>query len=496
MKENAIKVLAIGTILLLMFMAFSIMPLNAGAVSKSSSTPTLWATVQVEEAILATDCIGENPELDANPTELPELTPYWVDIVDAENGDVSNFGEGVYIAVLDTGLVNPWKNYLDESQFALEYAKGFSHDVTWDSELGDFVWGDLKDDRGYLTGMYGHGHGTHVASTITGFKLSAYDGWKWIRGVAPHATIIPVLVLDTWFLACPDPEYLGCHKGYVKFAGGTWEMIAAGINYVADLAADELKDNPVIISMSLGGYEENAEVEAAINKAIKNGVIVVAAAGNEGEYGMTWPGAYPQVISCAAGGWSDQWANTPSKLFWRNDTKDVPEKLKTEDYHGNDWQIFLNDFSSRVNHSKGQQPWHLDVTAPGTTILGPYKNPITWYGEPYNNWYNFAPNWYWVSGTSMATPHVSAIVSIILHEMEEDIEESKCPKKLTKFKKNRQFAVEMIVKLAALGPLPTHNATIFTDRYWNEHTHTWKRKDWGNGWLEANQALCVYNKIF
>jgi subtilisin family serine protease len=63
--------------------------------------------------------------------------------------------------------------------------------------------------------------------------------------------------------------------------------------------------------MSLGGTEPAPLIEDAINYAISKGVIIVAAAGNSGLEGMDWPGAYPQVISAAAGGWTEQWLNYP-----------------------------------------------------------------------------------------------------------------------------------------------------------------------------------------
>ncbi len=81
--------------------------------------------------------------------------------------------------------------------------------------------------------------------------------------------------------------------------------MAAGINYVTDLAIAGYK--PMVINMSLGG-SELAEVEKdAIDRAIANGVIVVAAAGNEGEAGMDYPGAYAPVISAGSAGWIGEW---------------------------------------------------------------------------------------------------------------------------------------------------------------------------------------------
>ena len=67
-------------------------------------------------------------------------------------------------------------------------------------------------------------------------------------------------------------------------------MVAAGINYATELAKAGYR--PMVINMSLGG-DELAQIEKdAIDNAIANGVIIVAAAGNAGEDGMDYPGAY------------------------------------------------------------------------------------------------------------------------------------------------------------------------------------------------------------
>ena len=59
--------------------------------------------------------------------------------------------------------------------------------------------------------------------------------------------------------------------------------------------------------MSLGGPSLDAMEKAAIDYAIGKGVIIVASAGNEGEAGMGYPGAYAPVISVAAAGWVGEW---------------------------------------------------------------------------------------------------------------------------------------------------------------------------------------------
>ena len=180
-------------------------------------------------------------------------------------------GTGVYVAVLDSGLVDLWRQYFPQERIATQYAKAFSGG------------GGEKGNVSEPPNMWEHdqnSHGTHVTSTILGYQF----GTARVNGVAPNATVIPVKVLGQ--------------------SGRGWSsMVAAGIVYVTNLAVGPLAGSPVVINMSLGGSELDAVEQAAIDYAIAHGVIVVASAGNEGEAGMSFPGAYAPVISVAASGW-------------------------------------------------------------------------------------------------------------------------------------------------------------------------------------------------
>lgn len=420
--------------------SMSIMPI----VAKSSSFE-IGFDIEIMRAELAEPL--ETTTLSAD--SLPEVTPFWVDMVDAEW--VRNDGEGVYVAVLDTGLLSMWPYFFSQANIASQLGIGFSHDIWWDDVLQDFVMGPLRDDRGFITKPFeGSGHGTHVTSTIVGYN---YADLYWIRGVAPKATIIPVLVLDAWLVPWP-------YGPPVNFRGGTDEMVSAGIYYVADLAAD--LDGPVVISMSLGGKDPSPMIEKAINYAIKKKVIVVAAAGNRGYEQMDWPGAYPQVISCAMAGWTEQflWSG-----WWR---LDVTEKLNTPDYWGNNWQVFLDDMSSRPNKHLGQKAWHLDVTAPGDAIVGPYKP----YSDP-------VIGYYYVWGTSMATPHVSGMAALVLQS----------------YPRCRQEDIEKILWIAAAQLAIPCDGSWTWDPWYGVYHFEWFGIDWGKGFLQADTAMHIADAI-
>ena len=394
--------------------------------------------------------------------------PYNLDMIDVEK--VSATGEDVYIAVLDTGLLENWMEYLPVENIVTEWGKGFSYEYCyWNETAQAFYLSGFYDTRGFITHPLYSGHGTHVVSTITGFKFvsETYGQEFWIRGVAPNVKIIPVLVLDAWVAYVPPGQSIP--EGYYLITGGTDEMVAAGIRYVADLA--EEYGIKVIISMSLGGPTPLDLVEEAINYAIDKGCIVVAAAGNAGYEGMDWPGAYPQVISVAAGGWTMQWigsgeSSPPEPYRWW--LSDVPECLWQKDDLGNHFQVYLTEFSSRPNASLGQYPWYLDVCAPGAWIVGPYKPTLGEFG------------YYYVSGTSMATPHVSGIAALVLEE-KPDL---------------NQREMELLLKTAAFFIRMTFGfreaSAIIYDPIVDDFVEvTWGPFDYGAGFLQADTAVCL-----
>jgi subtilisin family serine protease len=203
----------------------------------------------------------------------------------------------------------------------------------------------------------------------------------------------------------------------------------------------------MVINMSLGGGSPDALEKAAIDDAIAAGVIIVAAAGNEGEQGMGWPGAFANVISAAASGWTKQWSNcvgtNPANSWWR--TCDVSENIASESY--------IADFSSR--EKAGQD---LDVTAPGAWVVGPYQT----------NQSNFA-SLFFLSGTSMASPHVAGIVALMAEKKPS----------LT------AAQAEQILEASAI-PLPANCVTV-NDR--PVATMCWKDDATGAGLTTADAAL-------
>lgn len=254
-------------------------------------------------------------------------------------------------------MLDTWRQYFPQERIAVDLSRAFASPI-------DF-------SRAEPTNQWEHdtnSHGTHVTSTILGFSL---DGTP-VNGVAPKSTVIPVKVLG--------------QSGF-----GFSSMIARGIVYVTNLKiSGALGKSPLVINMSLGGSALDAVEKRAVDFAIANGAIIVAAAGNEGTAGMIYPGAYQPVISVAASGWRGQWlpgADGNPGNWWFADQ--VADRTRASDF-------YIADFSSRAK--SGQD---LDVAAPGSWVVGPYQLQ------------SGSTSYFYLSGTSMASPHVAGIVALM-----------------------------------------------------------------------------------
>jgi subtilisin family serine protease len=467
MKKLIVLVLSIAMIALMI----------APMVTRSSGPiPALKYTVSPIKEQFVEEATGQ--PLPLNPGTY---LGYDVDMVNAE--DVANGGQGIYIAILDTGLVSNWANFLaPTATVRTDLGRGWSYNLVWNPGINDFDW--IQDTgRGFITKAYeGSGHGTHVASTIVGYQRSTIGVTPHIvLGVAPKATIIPLLGLDTWLVNCPDPNYPGCHNGKVLFRGGDDWMLSSAIYYVASLA--ETNGWKIICTNSWGGSEPTPIIQTAIDYAITKGVIFTFAAGNGGDAGMDWPGAYPEVISCAAGGWTMQMlgagtSNPPDVYRWY--LSDVPETLNTKDALGNNWQMFLTTFSGRPNAALGQDWKDVDVCAPGSYVVGPYKPEAAWTGTAWAN-LNAATAYYGLWGTSMATPHVAGVAALVASQ----------------YPTLNQADMEWILDKAAARIPMSSNAKYAYDPYYDPSypnapgAFYSKQHDFGRGWLTADNALSV-----
>lgn len=230
--------------------------------------------------------------------------------------DISK-GTGVKIAILDTGVDQ------DHPELASKLIKN-------DQNNKDFTGSGSPDDF--------FGHGTHVA----GIAAAVTNNGAGVAGVGYEAIIMNGKVL-------------------ADDGSGAYSWIANGIIWAADNGAK-------VINMSLGGMFGSTTLKNAVSYAWNKGVVIVAAAGNDGRSLASYPAYYTNCIAVAATDQSDAKASFSNYGSW------------------------------------------VDVAAPGVSILSTIPNHANYISTNYlENKLDYGS----LNGTSMATPFVSGLAALV-----------------------------------------------------------------------------------
>lgn len=188
-------------------------------------------------------------------------TPEGVQLIQAPSlWERSDQGEGIVIAVIDTGIASDHSDLKDRIIGGRNFTTDYNGDV------------DNFEDN--------NGHGTHVAGTIA----ASLDGYG-VVGVAPKAKLLSV-------------------KALTGTGSGNYEWIINAINYAVEWRGSQ-NERARVICMSLGGPNDVPELHKAIQYAVSQDVSVVVAAGNDGDgqedtFEYAYPGAYNEVICVGA----------------------------------------------------------------------------------------------------------------------------------------------------------------------------------------------------
>lgn len=202
----------------------------------------------VERRISASSSVGLKPD---STSGTNQRMPYGIAMIRAPEVWTATKGGGpVNVAVIDTGIDTR------HPDLAANYAGGYNA-ITGSDDPGD-----------------DHGHGTHVAGTI-----AALDNDSGVVGVAPETHVWAVKVLD-------------------RLGVGSDENIAAGVDWVIQKKRESGGD--WVMSLSLGGDMPSPVEEEAFTRAISEGILVVAAAGNSSSMNIQYPAAYDGVIAVGA----------------------------------------------------------------------------------------------------------------------------------------------------------------------------------------------------
>ena len=274
------------------------------------------------------------------PNDRLFVRQWHLKMLDAERTWAIQKGDSsVVVAVLDTGVA-----YEDRGLFRRAPDFGSTVFVTG---YNVFTNDSHANDDNF--------HGTHVASTIA----EATDNSEGAAGLAFGCAIMPVKVLD-------------------RNGVGSFFDISEGIQY----AYRDAPRKANVVNLSLAGDTTSTFLSGIIDDAVRAGVVIVAAAGNDRRSRVSFPASHPRVIGVGA--------------------IDVRKQRAVYSNFGADLDVVapggdVNRDDDHDGHPDGVLQQSFD---PDDAERGRYDNF----------------DYFYVSGTSQAAPHVAALAALLMRQ--------------------------------------------------------------------------------